>query len=196
MPPADFLFYLIVPIAGRMKIYTKTGDKGTTALLGGKRLSKSDQRIDAYGTVDELNAHIGMLRDQEVNRKRSAELIEVQDKLFVIGAMLATAPKAKVKIPKLLESDVEMLERAIDAMDKSLPVMRSFVLPGGHASVSAGHVARTVCRRAERLVVGLDAVEPLVIKYLNRLSDYLFTLCRLMSKELGAEEVPWKGGKR
>jgi len=179
-----------------MKIYTKTGDKGTTALLGGKRLSKSDQRIDAYGTVDELNAHIGMLRDQEVNRKRSAELIEVQDKLFVIGAMLATAPKAKVKIPKLLESDVEMLERAIDAMDKSLPVMRSFVLPGGHASVSAGHVARTVCRRAERLVVGLDAVEPLVIKYLNRLSDYLFTLCRLMSKELGAEEVPWKGGKR
>jgi cob(I)alamin adenosyltransferase len=180
-----------------MKIYTRTGDKGTTALFGGKRVSKSDLRIEAYGTVDELNAHVGMLRDQEVNRGRSAELVDVQNKLFTIGAMLATVPgNDKVKVPNLGESDIDSLERAIDEMDKALPPMRSFVLPGGHVSVSAAHIARTVCRRAERLVVALGSAEvldPLVIKYLNRLSDYFFTLSRKIAQELRAEELPWKG---
>lgn len=180
-----------------MKIYTKTGDKGTTALFGGKRVSKADLRIDAYGTVDELNAYIGLLRDQDVNNNRTDKLIAIQNNLFVMGSILATVPgDTKVKIPSLQEADVEKLERSIDEMDRILPPMRSFVLPGGHPSVSTGHVARTVCRRAERLVVALDSAEPvapLVLKYLNRLSDYLFVLCRMMAAELKAEEVPWKG---
>lgn len=183
-----------------MKIYTKTGDKGTTALFGGERVSKADARIEAYGTVDELNSHMGLLRDQEVNEKRKDELILIQNKLFVIGAMLATVPgNTSVKIPMLNESDVQMLETSIDAMDKLLPPMRSFVLPGGHVSVSVGHLARTVCRRTERLVVALagsEEVDPLVIRYLNRLSDYLFVLCRQMAMELRVEEVPWKGNDR
>lgn len=183
-----------------MKIYTKTGDKGTTALFGGKRVSKADARIDAYGTVDELNAHIGLLRDQDVNHKRREELIGIQDKLFVIGAMLATVPgNTTVRIPKLTEPDVQFLEARIDEMDKALPPMRSFVLPGGHVSVSVGHVARTVCRRAERLVVALESAgdtDQLVLVYLNRLSDYLFVLCRQMALDLHVEEVPWKGNDR
>jgi cob(I)alamin adenosyltransferase len=181
-----------------MKIYTKTGDQGTTALFGGKRVSKDDIRIDAYGTVDELNSHLGMVRDQEVNRKRSDELLSIQDRLFVIGSILSTVPgNDKVKIPKLTEIDVELLERSIDSMEKALEPMKFFVLPGGHTSISAGHIARTVCRRAERLVVALnktEAVEPLTIKYLNRLSDYLFVLCRKMAQELGVPETPWKSG--
>lgn len=181
-----------------MNIYTKTGDKGTTALFGGKRVSKDDIRIEAYGTVDELNAHLGMLRDQEVNRKRADELISIQDRLFVTGSILATVPgNDKVKIPKLTETDVELLERSIDGMEKTLEPLRFFVLPGGHVSISYGHIARTVCRRAERLVVALnkaEPVEPLVIKYLNRLSDYLFVLCRKMAQELGIQETPWKSG--
>jgi len=179
-----------------MKIYTKTGDNGTTALFGGKRVPKSDLRIDAYGTVDELNSYIGLLRDQEVNQKRREVLIEVQDRLFTVGSILATEPgNTKLKIPSLAESDITYLEKEIDAMDEELPPMRFFVLPGGHPSVSFGHVARTVCRRAERLVIELNAteqVEPLVIKYLNRLSDHLFMLCRMMSHELNAEEIAWK----
>jgi len=179
-----------------MKIYTKTGDQGTTALFGGKRVPKSDLRIDAYGTIDELNSYIGLLRDQEVNQKRKDVLIEIQDRLFTIGSVLATEPgNTKVKIPSLSETDIVYLEKEIDRMDAELPPMKFFVLPGGHPSVSFGHVARTVCRRAERLVIELDAiekVEPLVIKYLNRLSDHLFMLCRKMSHELDAEEIAWK----
>jgi cob(I)alamin adenosyltransferase len=182
-----------------MKIYTRTGDKGTTALFGGRRVSKADIRIDAYGTVDELNSHIGMLRDQQVNSDRMDELVGIQKRLFVIGSILAAVPgNTTVQIPKLNEKNIEGLEVLIDAMDKVLPPMRTFVLPGGHVSVSAGHIARTVCRRAERLVVMLDStetVEPLVIKYLNRLSDYLFVLCRKMAHELNVEEVPWKGNE-
>lgn len=178
-----------------MKIYTKTGDAGTTSLFGGKRVSKSDLRIDTYGTVDELNAFVGLLRDQEVNKKRKEILTEIQDRLFTIGSMLATEPgNTKVKIPTLVEADIAFLEKEIDAMDAMLESMRFFVLPGGHASVSFGHVARTVCRRAERLVIALnqvDPVAPLVIQYLNRLSDYLFVLCRKMAKELNVEETPW-----
>ena len=178
-----------------MKIYTKTGDQGITSLFGGKRVSKSELRIETYGTVDELNSHIGLVRDQEVNQSRKNVLVEIQDRLFTIGSLLATAPGANVKIPSLLETDVQFLEREIDKMDESLPPMHSFVLPGGHQSVSFCHVARTVCRRAERLTILLRTQEPvdtLVIQYLNRLSDYLFVLCRKMSAELGAEETSWK----
>ena len=179
-----------------MKIYTKTGDHGTTSLFGGKRVSKADLRIDSYGTVDELNSYLGLLRDQEVNQIRKDVLIEIQDRLFTIGSILATEPgNTKVKIPLLTESDITLLEVEMDRMEEMLPPMRFFVLPGGHASVSFGHVARTVCRRAERLAIALDEQEkinPLVIKYLNRLSDYLFMLCRMMTFELKIEETPWK----
>jgi cob(I)alamin adenosyltransferase len=179
-----------------MKIYTKTGDKGTTALFGGKRVSKADLRIDTYGTVDELNSYMGLVRDQEVNTHRNGILTEIQDRLFTIGSILATEPgNTKVKVPVLSESDVTFLENEIDAMEEKLPPMKSFVLPGGHSSVSFCHVARTVCRRAERLVIALNAQEKtddLIIKYLNRLSDYLFVLSRKMTAELKAEETPWK----
>jgi cob(I)alamin adenosyltransferase len=179
-----------------MKIYTKTGDQGSTSLFGGKRVSKADLRIDTYGTVDELNSWIGVLRDQSVNQSRKEILVEIQDRLFTIGSILATEPEnKKVKIPSLAESDIELLENKMDAMDAVLPPMRFFVLPGGNASVSFGHVARTVCRRAERLIIALsetEKVDPLVIKYMNRLSDYLFVLCRIMTQELKAEETPWK----
>jgi cob(I)alamin adenosyltransferase len=179
-----------------MKIYTKTGDKGTTALFGGKRVSKADLRIDTYGTVDELNSYIGLVRDQPVNQIRKNILVEIQDRLFTIGSILATEPgNTKVKVPSLLLDDVALLEKEIDAMDSVLPPMKSFVLPGGHPSVSFCHVARTVCRRAERLVIALDAhekIDALVIQYLNRLSDYLFMLSRKMTAELNAEETPWK----
>jgi cob(I)alamin adenosyltransferase len=179
-----------------MKIYTKTGDEGTTSLFGGKRVSKSDLRIDSYGTIDELNSLIGMLRDQEVNQKRKDILVEVQDRLFTIGSNLAVEPgNTKVKVPSLGEQDIEFLEKEIDKMESELEPMRFFVLPGGHPSVSFGHLARTVCRRAERLVIALhlaEPVSPIIIKYLNRLSDYLFVLCRKMTRELNAEETPWK----
>jgi cob(I)alamin adenosyltransferase len=179
-----------------VKIYTKTGDKGTTALFGGKRVSKADLRIETYGTVDELNSYIGLVRDQEINKKRKDVLVEIQDRLFTIGSILATEPgNTKVKVPSLSESDVHFLENEIDAMESQLPPMKSFVLPGGHQSVSFCHVARTVCRRAERLVIALDAqekTEALIVQYLNRLSDYLFVLSRKMTHELGAEETPWK----
>jgi cob(I)alamin adenosyltransferase len=178
-----------------MKIYTRTGDQGTTSLFGGKRVSKADLRIEAYGTIDEFNAWIGMLRDQPVNKDRGATLTAIQDRLFTIGSILATAPgNTKVKIPSLSAEDITFLEKEIDVMDSDLPPMRSFILPGGHASVSFGHLARTVCRRAERLVIALNGqepIDPLVIQYLNRLSDYLFMLCRKMAMELNAPETPW-----
>lgn len=179
-----------------MKIYTKTGDNGTTALFGGKRVSKADLRIETYGTVDELNSYVGLVRDQPVNQNRKAILVEVQDRLFTIGSILAAEPgNTKVKIPSLSPGDITLLEKEIDAMDASLPPMKSFILPGGHQAVSFCHVARTVCRRAERLVIALDVqekIDTLVIQYLNRLSDYLFMLSRKMSAELNAEETPWK----
>lgn len=179
-----------------MKIYTKTGDQGTTALFGGKRVSKADLRIDTYGTIDELNSWIGLVRDQEVNKNRKDILVEIQDRLFTIGSILATEPgNTKVKIPALHETDIQFLEQQIDRMDAELPLMKFFVLPGGHQSVSFCHVARTVCRRGERLTIALSAQEPVsaeVIKYLNRLSDYLFVLSRKMAHELNAEETPWK----
>ncbi|QHT66479.1 cob(I)yrinic acid a,c-diamide adenosyltransferase [Rhodocytophaga rosea] len=179
-----------------MKIYTKTGDTGKTSLIGGTRVFKSHDRIDVYGTVDELNSYIGLVRDQPVNISRADLLKEIQDRLFTIGASLASDPeKSTKKIPDLLESDVSLLEKAIDEMTETLPELHFFVLPGGHQSVSFCHVARTVCRRAERLAIALSQesfVEPLVIVYLNRLSDYLFVLSRKMTQELGTEEIAWK----
>jgi cob(I)alamin adenosyltransferase len=179
-----------------MKIYTKTGDSGTTSLLGGRRVLKSNSRIDAYGTVDELNSFIGLLKDQDINQKRSDLLKEVQDRLFTIGATLATEPgNENVKRPDLHEEDLELLEKEIDLMEKELPVLRNFILPGGHQVVSYCHLARTVCRRTERCVIALmetEAVDEIIVKYLNRLSDYLFVLGRLIAKELDVEEVTWK----
>lgn len=179
-----------------MKIYTKTGDKGQTSLLGGARVPKSDLRIEAYGTVDELNSWIGLLRDQEVDETSRTTLIEVQDRLFTMGSLLATQPgKDNVKIPKLADADVEFLEKEIDRMNETLPEMRSFVLPGGHTTVSYCHLARTVCRRAERRTIELGAdgsVPDLVVRYLNRLSDYLFVLSRKFTMDLNAEEIPWQ----
>lgn len=179
-----------------MKIYTKTGDKGKTSLFGGSKVSKSSLRIESYGTVDELNSYIGLVRDQKVNEVRKDELIEIQDRLFTIGSILATEPgNTKVKTPQLQEGDIKFLENKIDEMDHQLPPMKSFILPGGHESVSHCHITRCVCRRAERIVIELneiDPVSPLVYQYLNRLSDYLFVLARKMSSELKAEETPWK----
>ncbi|GAB4017236.1 cob(I)yrinic acid a,c-diamide adenosyltransferase [Spirosoma migulaei] len=180
-----------------MKIYTKTGDKGQTALIGGRRVSKADLRIDAYGTVDELNSWIGLVRDQPVNDNRKELLKEIQDRLFTVGAELATDPEKAPKraIPIIIPDDVFQLEQAMDAMDAELPDLRAFVLPGGNQAVSFCHLARTVCRRAERLVISLleeSPVDELVIQYLNRLSDYLFVLSRKMAQELTAEEVAWK----
>lgn len=183
-----------------MKIYTKTGDTGTTSLLGGARVSKAHIRIEAYGTVDELNSYIGLLRDQPVNQNRKDILKTIQDRLFTLGADLATEPgKDKVVKPDLFESDIDLLETEMDRMDEQLPALTSFVLPGGHHSVSFAHLARCVCRRAERISIALndqEKVSPLVIKYLNRLSDYLFVLGRLMAQELNAEEVKWEPRKK
>jgi cob(I)alamin adenosyltransferase len=179
-----------------MKIYTKTGDKGMTSLLGGTRVVKSHIRIDAYGTIDELNSHIGLLGDQEVNRNIIFQMREIQDRLFTIGSHLASDPgKGSVKLPDLKEDDILLLEQEMDRMNEALPDMRSFILPGGHQSVSFCHIARCVCRRAERLVVQLhekEPVEAIIIIYLNRLSDYLFVLARAMALALNAEEVQWK----
>ena len=179
-----------------MKIYTKTGDKGQTSLVGGTRVLKTELRIEAYGTVDELNSYVGLVRDQVVNNDRKDILKEIQDRLFTIGSILASEPEqTKKRIPDLHESDIELLEKEMDKMDESLEPMRFFILPGGHQSVSFGHLARTVCRRAERIVVRLSQeteVNDLVIRYLNRLSDYLFVLCRIMIKDLNIEEISWK----
>jgi len=178
------------------KIYTKTGDKGHTSLIGGTRIPKFDLRIEAYGTVDELNSNIGLIRDQEIDLHSKTILIEVQDRLFTIGSLLAADPeKNKMTLPQISESDIELLEKEIDTMNDYLPEMKSFVLPGGHTTVSFCHVARCVCRRAERCVLRLNeehAVNELIYKYLNRLSDYLFVLSRYFTKELNAEETPWK----
>ncbi len=185
-----------------MKVYTKTGDTGTTALFGGTRVPKHHIRIESYGTVDELNSHIGLIRDQEINSHYKDVLIEVQDRLFTVGAILATPPEKetlkngekRLQNLGILETDIDYLEKEIDVMEDSLPQMTHFVLPGGHTTVSYCHIARCVCRRAERLAVHLNDIEPtdeLVIKYLNRLSDYLFVLARKLSFDLKADEIQW-----
>ncbi|MCW2119859.1 cob(I)yrinic acid a,c-diamide adenosyltransferase [Flavobacterium sp. 7A] len=185
-----------------MKIYTKTGDGGTTALFGGTRVPKDHIRIDSYGTVDELNSYIGLIRDQDIDTHYKEVLIEIQDRLFTVGAILATPPEKellkngqpRLKNLGIIESDLQLLENEIDTMEFTLPPMTHFVLPGGHTTVSYCHIARCVCRRAERLAVHLNHDEPieeLTIHYLNRLSDYLFVLARKLSFDLNAEEVKW-----
>jgi cob(I)alamin adenosyltransferase len=178
-----------------MKVYTKTGDKGETSLFGGQRVSKGDLRIHAYGTVDELNSYIGLLRDLCSDKIRNTQLIRIQDRLFTLGALLATESEtAKKRLPKISIEDIEFLEGAIDAMEQTLEPIKTFILPGGHPTVSYCHISRCVCRRAERLSVELAEeveVEALVIQYLNRLSDYLFVLSRFLTKILDAKEIPW-----
>jgi cob(I)alamin adenosyltransferase len=181
-----------------MKIYTKTGDKGTTSLIGGTKVSKAHIRIEAYGTVDELNSYIGLCNDL-VNDKACNEILrEIQDRLFTIGSSLACDPhkEPKMKIPDLKEEDISKLENEIDRMNEVLPGMKNFILPGGHPTVSHLHIARCICRRAERCCVRLETdkeeVESIVIKYLNRLSDYLFVLARYASQQLNAVEIAWK----
>ncbi|MCF8324531.1 MAG: cob(I)yrinic acid a,c-diamide adenosyltransferase [Leadbetterella sp.] len=178
------------------KIYTKTGDKGTTSLIGGTRLPKHHIKIEAYGSVDELNAWIGVLADAPENKKRNVFLKEIQDRLFTIGAELASEPEQnKKKLPELFESDIEVLEKEMDVYNEDIPTLRAFVLPGGHPLVSFAHVARTVCRRSERQIITLshnEDVNPLIIKYLNRLSDYLFVLSRKITQEQNAPEIAWK----
>jgi cob(I)alamin adenosyltransferase len=190
-----------------MKIYTKTGDSGTTALFGGTRVAKHHIRINSYGTVDELNSWIGMLRDQNLENSDVELLISIQNDLFTLGAMLATDPKKAVlksgkerlAIPLIHEEDIKKLEQAIDQMNDQLPPMTHFILPGGHQSVSSCHIARTVCRRAERMTSLLNENEPLdevILTYLNRLSDYLFVLARKLSRQLKVEEVKWIPSKK
>jgi cob(I)alamin adenosyltransferase len=190
-----------------MKIYTKTGDKGTTSLFGGTRVPKHHIRIESYGTVDELNSHIGLVKDQKVGDRTREVLNRVQDRLFTIGSILATDPEKailksgqeRLNIPTITEEDVALLENEMDIMNEELPEMTHFILPGGHPSVSICHIARCVCRRAERQSTALYEIETfseLVLHYLNRLSDYLFVLARKLSKDLHANEVKWIPEKR
>jgi cob(I)alamin adenosyltransferase len=178
------------------RIYTKTGDKGETSLIGGTRVPKHHLRIEAYGTVDELNSYIGLIIDSYQQKANSKVLYQVQDRLFTIGSMLATEDaETRMKIPGLKEDDVVLLENEIDKMDLTLPELKSFILPGGTVVASQMHVARCICRRAERMVVHLSAesaVDALIIRYLNRLSDYLFTFARKVVHESGASEIEWK----
>lgn len=185
-----------------MKIYTKTGDKGTTALIGGTRVKKHHVRIESYGTVDELNSWLGLVRDQKIDSRSKEVLIKIQEKLFIVGAILATDPekailkngKKRLNIPEIKAKDIELLEKEIDIMDEALPQMTHFILPGGHTTVSYCHISRTVCRRAERMSTLLYENEPFnenVLLFLNRLSDYLFVLARKLSENLQAEEIKW-----
>lgn len=185
-----------------MKIYTKTGDEGTTALYGGTRVSKYSLRLDSYGTIDELNAHMGLIRDQEIDVNLKETLLKIQTLLFTIGAILATDPnkvalpngKKRLQIATLSPKDIEFLEDKIDEMETNLAPMTHFILPGGHQSVSFCHIARCICRRAERLSCALYDQEPFeknILKYLNRLSDYLFVLARKLSFDFHIKEIKW-----
>jgi len=178
-----------------MKIYTKTGDKGLTSLIGGTRVPKHHLRIESYGTVDELNSYIGLIRDQDIAAKHKDILKEIQDRLFTIGSSLASDPEtSKMKIPDLHTADIELLEKQIDLMDSELPALRHFILPGGSNAVSFCHIARCVCRRAERLSVHLSEdsfVDDKVVVYLNRLSDYMFKLARKIGNEQQVTENQW-----
>lgn len=181
-----------------IKIYTKTGDLGKTSLIGGTKVPKSHLRIESYGTIDELNSWIGLTNDQLTDEHSKAILKEIQDRLFTIGSSLACDPDKEplMKIPDLKEVDVELLEKEIDTMNETLPVMKSFILPGGHPAVSTTHITRCICRRAERICVNMQEqdlfVDPLVIKYLNRLSDYLFVLARYAGHLMNVAEIAWK----
>lgn len=183
-----------------MKIYTKTGDQGSTGLFGGTRVSKHHIRIESYGTLDELNSWLGLLRDQDIDLVRTQELERIQSELFTLGAELATEPEKseRLKIQTLGEKEIAALEQSIDQMNSALPEMTHFILPGGHEAVSYCHLARTVCRRAERRMSLLNEqqeLSPSSLAYINRLSDYLFVLARHLSSTLGAKEVRWISGQ-
>jgi len=189
-----------------MKIYTKTGDEGKTSLFGGLRVEKHHLRIEAYGTVDELNSYIGLIRDQQIDELTYQSLLKIQNELFTLGAMLATPPekeilkngKKRLNINTINETSISFLEIEIDKMNEDLPQMTHFVLPGGHTTVSYCHIARCVCRRAERISTQLSeesSVDPLILMYLNRLSDYLFVLARKLTIDNKAKEIPWKPNK-
>ena len=180
------------------KIYTKTGDKGKTSLIGGTKVPKSDLRIESYGTVDELNSYVGLIGDYIHHPSTKFILKEIQDRLFTIGSSLACDPEKEplMKIPDLKEADIFLLEEEMDNMNEVLPSMKNFIIPGGHVAVSTAHIGRCVCRRAERICVHLfetgSFIDPLVIKYLNRLSDYLFVLARYIGHLFQVDEVVWK----
>ena len=185
-----------------MKIYTKTGDKGKTSLFGGTRVNKFNLRIEAYGNVDELNSYIGLIRDQKIDKNTFNVLVKIQNELFTLGSMLATPKEKEIKrdgkerlnIPKIVLDDIEFLEKEMDNMNEDLPAMTNFVLPGGHTTVSYCHIARTVCRRAERITVNLSTeedIDTIIVSYLNRLSDYLFVLARKLTIDNQAKEVAW-----
>jgi cob(I)alamin adenosyltransferase len=185
-----------------MKIYTKTGDNGTTGLVGGTRIPKHDLRIDCYGTVDELNSYLGLIRDQTISDDSQTTLIKIQNQLFIIGSLLATDPekikdeskRKRLGITLLKSEAIVFLETEIDTMNSVLPPMTHFILPGGHQTVSFCHIARCICRRAERNISKLNTEQPTqpeILIYLNRLSDFIFVLARKLSKELHAEEIKW-----
>lgn len=185
-----------------MKIYTKTGDTGKTSLFGGTRVPKYHLRIEAYGTIDELNSYIGLIRDQKIDTHTSDVLLKIQTELFTLGAMLATPPekellksgKERLKIEKTSEAEIELLEQEIDKMNEELPPMTNFILPGGHTTVSYCHISRCICRRAERITTQLSdesTVNPQILMYLNRLSDYLFVLARKLTLDTKSQEIPW-----
>ena len=182
-----------------IKIYTKGGDKGTTSLLGGTRVPKYDERINAYGTLDELNSFLGLLRDFSIATHYKEVILNIQNFIFTAEAHLASDSAENIaRLPQLREEEVVQLEQEIDAMNEELPELRSFILPGGHPVVSYCHIARTICRRAERLVIKLAGqyeVNEIIIRFLNRLSDYLFVLGRKLTHELGADEIPWNPRK-
>ena len=189
-----------------MKIYTKTGDQGTTGLMGGTRVAKHHIRIDSYGTIDELNSWLGLIRDQQINTAYQEILLRIQQQLFAMGAVLACEPEKgsgkrafKIKLPNLKSGEIKLLEVEIDKMNETLEPMTHFILPGGHPTVSYCHIARTVCRRAERLISELSEqskVDEQILVYINRLSDYLFVLARRLSADLKADEIKWIPGNK
>jgi len=203
----NFILLVLLPIQtndvvnnnkASMKIYTKGGDLGKTSLIGGTRVPKSHIRIESYGTVDELNSFVGLLNDLITDHATKVVLNEIQDRLFTVGSSLACDPdkESNLKIPDLKEADITYLEHQIDAMNTVLEPMKSFILPGGHQAISTAHIARCVCRRAERWCVNLQEedlfVDPIVLKYLNRLSDYLFVVARYIGHLNGIADQPWK----
>lgn len=180
-----------------MKIYTKTGDQGNTSLLGGTRVPKFHPRIEVYGTIDELNSYVGLIRDQDIDKGFKAALLEIQDRLFTLESQIARDPEVELPyaLPEISPEDVEYLEKEMDAMNENLPELKNFILPGGHPIVSYCHIARCVCRRAERNTLKLSQVQqvdPVHLSYLNRLSDYFFILGRKLARMLNAEETHWK----
>jgi cob(I)alamin adenosyltransferase len=177
-----------------MKIYTKTGDDGTTSLYGGRRVKKNEARIDAYGTIDELNSFVGLCASSLLDTDVLEVIIEIQKRLFTIGSSLANDPIKKLDTPDILETDIQLLETTIDNLNEDLEPLKNFIIPGGNKAVSYAHICRTIARRAERRVVSLselESVDPIIIKYLNRLSDFFFILARAIANDQGCAEIPW-----